>query len=138
VNPYAPTIERLPDRELIAYLTESGRVVPVSEGIVFGADAYRRMVKAIVEHLREHDTITLAQVRDLFGTSRRYAQALLEQLDERRITRRVGDERVLRNPAAGPLAPNRGGGPLAPDDGGKGGGSDTMTLDLVQLAEKLP
>jgi selenocysteine-specific elongation factor len=31
----------------------------------------------------------------MFATSRKYAQALLEHLDEQRITRRVGDERVL-------------------------------------------
>jgi len=42
--------------------------------------------------------VTLAQVRDLLGTSRKYAQALLEHMDEERITRRVGDERVLRGP----------------------------------------
>ena len=39
---------------------------------------------------------TLAQVRDTFGASRKYALALLEYLDERRVTKRVGDERVLR------------------------------------------
>ncbi len=97
-NPYAPAPERLPDRELIAYLAESGAVVPVAEGIVFDAAAYRQMVDRILAHLREQPTITLAQVRDLFGTSRRYAQALLEHLDDRRVTRRVGDERVLRSP----------------------------------------
>jgi selenocysteine-specific elongation factor len=48
--------------------------------------------------LTNHQTITLAQVRDLFGTSRKYAQAILEYLDETRVTRRVGDERVLRSP----------------------------------------
>jgi serine/threonine protein kinase len=41
------------------------------------------------------DTATLAQVRDLFDTSRKYAQAILEHLDEEGITKRVGDERVL-------------------------------------------
>ncbi len=97
-NPYAPAPEHVPDRELVAYLAESGAVVPVAEGIVFDAAAYREMVERIVAHLREQPTITLAQVRDLFGTSRRYAQALLEHLDDRRVTRRVGDERVLRSP----------------------------------------
>jgi len=37
----------------------------------------------------------------MFGTSRKYVQALLEHLDERRITQRVGDERVLREAAKG-------------------------------------
>jgi selenocysteine-specific elongation factor len=35
-------------------------------------------------------------VRDEFNTSRKYALALMERLDEQKVTRRVGDERVLR------------------------------------------
>ncbi|HLZ70289.1 MAG TPA: selenocysteine-specific translation elongation factor [Dehalococcoidia bacterium] len=97
-HPYAPAPDHLPERELIAYLAESGAVVPVAEGIVFDAAAYRLMVDGIVAHLKRHPAITLAQVRDLFGTSRRYAQALLEHLDDKRVTRRLGDERVLRSP----------------------------------------
>jgi len=101
-NPYAPAVEIMPSRELVAYLAESGEIVPVADTVVFDAAAYGRMVEAIVGHLREHGSITLAQVRDLFGTSRRYAQAVLEQLDDRRVTRRVGDERVLRTVEGGP------------------------------------
>ncbi|MEE9323948.1 MAG: SelB C-terminal domain-containing protein, partial [Dehalococcoidia bacterium] len=37
-----------------------------------------------------------AQVRDILNTSRKYALALMEHLDQVKITRRVGDERVLR------------------------------------------
>ncbi|MCD6230263.1 MAG: SelB C-terminal domain-containing protein, partial [Dehalococcoidia bacterium] len=36
-----------------------------------------------------HGSITVAQVRDLFGTSRKYALALMEYLDKQKITRRV-------------------------------------------------
>jgi selenocysteine-specific elongation factor len=54
------------------------------------------MTEQIVAHLRQERTITLARVRDMFGASRKYAQSLLEHLDQRGITRRVGDERVLR------------------------------------------
>jgi selenocysteine-specific elongation factor len=49
-----------------------------------------------VAHLRGHGKITVAEVRDMFNASRKYALALMEHLDERRVTRRVGDERVLR------------------------------------------
>jgi selenocysteine-specific elongation factor len=35
-------------------------------------------------------------VRDELGTSRKYAQALLEHLDRTRVTRRLGDAHVLR------------------------------------------
>ena len=39
------------------------------------------MVARVTEHLRAEGTVTLGQVRDMFGTSRKYAQALLEHLD---------------------------------------------------------
>jgi selenocysteine-specific elongation factor len=58
------------------------------------------MVAALQTYLREHGSITLAQTRDLFDTSRKYAQAVLEEMDARRITRREGDTRVLRETRA--------------------------------------
>jgi selenocysteine-specific elongation factor len=94
-SPYAPPTDVKLPRELLAYLVDAGRVVPVADGVVFAAEAYREMVDRVVAHLRSERSITLAQVRDMFGTSRKYAQALLDHLDSKRITRRVGDERVL-------------------------------------------
>jgi selenocysteine-specific elongation factor len=44
-------------------------------------------------YLDEHGSITLATFRDLFGTSRKYAQAVLEYFDQQKLTRRTGDER---------------------------------------------
>ena len=54
------------------------------------------MVDKIVAHLKTKGSVTVAEVRDMFGSSRKYVLALLEHLDEQKITRRVGDERVLR------------------------------------------
>ena len=71
-------------------------MVRVSDGVVFDASAYDEMVSRITAHIKERGRVTLAEVRDMFDTSRKYAQALLEYLDEKKITRRVGDERVLR------------------------------------------
>ncbi|MGQ9573215.1 MAG: selenocysteine-specific translation elongation factor [Dehalococcoidia bacterium] len=99
-NPYAPPASRLPDSDLLGYLEEKGEIVRVTDNLAFTSDAYAEMTARIVEHLKAQGTITLAQVRDMFATSRRYAQALLEHLDEQRITRRVGDERVLRRSEA--------------------------------------
>jgi selenocysteine-specific elongation factor len=98
--PYAPPTDSAPEEDLLAYLIESGDVVDLGGGIVFAAEAYREMVDAVVARLSEKGTITLAEVRDLFGNSRRYAQALIEYLDRERITLRRGDERVL-GPNAG-------------------------------------
>jgi selenocysteine-specific elongation factor len=66
----------------------------VSESVVFVASAYDKMVERVLAHIKANGKITLAEVRDLFQTSRKYAQALIEYLDEKKITRRVGDERV--------------------------------------------
>ena len=81
--------------ELVALLAEEGRVVRAPQGVVFGADVYARLASAVTEQIRGEGSITVAQARDLIGASRKYALALLERLDEEKVTRRHGDERVL-------------------------------------------
>lgn len=95
-NPYSPSNELAPEPELLNYLIERRQVVKVEDNVIFSATAYEEMVASVVERMKAQGKITLAEVRDLFHTSRKYAQALMEHLDEQRITRRVGDERVLR------------------------------------------
>ena len=93
-NPYAPSNDRLPDPDLLNLLIKQQRVVKVGD-VVFAASAYDEMEEKVTAHLKSQGKVTLAEVRDLFETSRKYAQALLEHLDEQKITRRIGDERVL-------------------------------------------
>ena len=95
-NPYAPPSDLVPESDLLNLLIEQGKVVKASDGIVFTTSAYNEMVKRITAYVEEKGKVTLAEVRDMFGTSRKYAQALLEYLDEKKITRRIGDERILR------------------------------------------
>ncbi|MFH1031976.1 MAG: selenocysteine-specific translation elongation factor [Chloroflexota bacterium] len=94
-NPYAPPGELIPEPDLLNLLVERQQVVKVSDGIVFSTRAYNEMVEKITAHIKAKGKVTLAEVRDLFQTSRKYVQALMEYLDEKKITRRVGDERVL-------------------------------------------
>ena len=94
-NPYAPPGDIMPEPELLNLLIKQRRVVKVSESVVFAASAYDEMVRKVVSHIKAKGKITLAETRDMLGTSRKYAQALLEHLDQEKITRRVGDERVL-------------------------------------------
>jgi selenocysteine-specific elongation factor len=82
--------------EVLSSLIEQGQLVKLSEDVILLAETYEEMRDRVVAHLREHGTLTVAELRDLFDTSRKYALALLGYLDEKRITRRVGDERVLR------------------------------------------
>jgi selenocysteine-specific elongation factor len=94
-TPFSPPTDRAPEGDVLAYLEGSGEVVRTGS-VIFAAEAYRELVDRIETYLKEHETITLAQARDMFGTSRKYVQALLEHLDAQHITRRVGDLRVLR------------------------------------------
>jgi len=98
-SPYAtPSVARCEEKvgpEVFNALLETGRLVRVSPDVVFLTETYREMVRRVVERLKREGRITVAQVRDMFGTSRKYALALMEHLDERKITKRVGDERVL-------------------------------------------
>ncbi len=96
--PSAPDLLRLlgGDAELLEMLVEQQQLVRISDGILFRRSDYEQMSMQIQQYAREHGSITLAQTRDLFQTSRKYAQALLEELDAQRITRREGDLRVLR------------------------------------------
>ncbi len=98
-HPYNPPSISDLDGEVIAYLEETGQIVRVSQDIAFISEAYNRMVEQVVEAICKEGPITLARVRDILGTSRRCAQALLEHLDQRRITVRIGDVRVLRQRA---------------------------------------
>jgi len=94
-NPYAPPSDLIPEPDLLNLLIERGQVVKVSSSVVFTASVYSEMVEKTVAHIRAQGKVTLGEFRDLFNTSRKYAQAFLEHLDEKKITRRVGDERVL-------------------------------------------
>jgi selenocysteine-specific elongation factor len=76
-------------------LIEQGKAVKVSDSIIFSSAAYRDMVAKITARIKSSGKITLGETRDLFGTSRKYAQALLEYLDREKITKRVGDDRVM-------------------------------------------
>lgn len=95
-NPFAPQIATVPNIDLLNLLVEEGKIVKVSETVIFARSAYQQMLDDVITHLRTHGSITVAQVRDMFGTSRKYALGLMEHLDQRHLTRRVGDERVLR------------------------------------------
>ncbi len=98
-EPYSPPTDQSVDREILAVLADQGKVVKINDSIVFAASAFEEMRGRIVEHMRaqgEQGTITVAETRTMFNTSRKYVLPLLEYLDQQQITRRVGDERVLR------------------------------------------
>ncbi|HWQ11369.1 MAG TPA: selenocysteine-specific translation elongation factor [Roseiflexaceae bacterium] len=93
-SPYSPPAPDM-DPEVLGMLLEQGEVTRVAPDVVFASETYHEMVDWVRAQIAEAGSVTLAQFRDRFGSSRKYAQALLEHLDERKVTRRVGDARVL-------------------------------------------
>lgn len=93
---FSPPTEQLPAPGLLALLVAQERVVDTGAGVIFEAGVFREMQERVVAFARQNGQVTLAETRDLFGNSRKYAQAFLEALDNRKVTRRTGDLRTLR------------------------------------------
>lgn len=82
--------------ELLNALIELNELITVSSDVIFRKQDYDLMVDRIRQEIQQKERITLSEVRDLFSTSRKYAQALLEHMDRIGITTRDGDYRKLR------------------------------------------
>jgi selenocysteine-specific elongation factor len=87
------------DDTLARHLEAAGQLVRVGDGMVVARATYDIGRRLAVEECQREGRITLARFRDLVGTSRRVAQLLLERFDADGVTRRIGDERVLRRAA---------------------------------------
>jgi selenocysteine-specific elongation factor len=83
--------------EALAELRAAGRAVRVGRAMYAHPDAIEAVIRRVRAIVAAEGGVTLARLRDELGTSRRYAQALLEHLDAERVTRRLPDDtRVLR------------------------------------------
>jgi selenocysteine-specific elongation factor len=76
-------------------LVDLGQLRQLNNDVVYATGQYEKIIQQTTDFLRQKGTINAAQTRDLFNTSRKYAIALLEHLDEIKVTRRVGDDREL-------------------------------------------
>jgi selenocysteine-specific elongation factor len=99
-QPYTPpsfkqSLEAIGE-DLVVALIETGELIQVGEDVLLQPEVYQEMREAVINHIQAHDEITLGELRDKFQTSRKYAVALLEYLDQIGITTRRGDKRVLK------------------------------------------
>lgn len=91
------SVNDLPNNpELIMYLADIGQLIRINQEIILSPLAYKGMIESISMFIKENGKVSVAEVRDKFQTSRKYALALMEYLDQQKITQRVGDERILR------------------------------------------
>jgi selenocysteine-specific elongation factor len=99
-NPFGPPSVKESQAEagedVFGALVELGQLIVVSTDVVFKKQAYEEIIKRIRSALEEKGLITLAEVRDMLGTTRKYVQAVLEHLDAIGMTTRDGDARRLK------------------------------------------
>ncbi|AEG59838.1 selenocysteine-specific translation elongation factor [Desulforamulus ruminis] len=82
-------------QEYLHYLVRQRQVIKIAEDVYFPAAIYEKARELIIDFLRRNKEISVGQTRDLLQTSRKYALPLLDSFDRERVTRRVGDNRVL-------------------------------------------
>jgi|YNPMSStandDraft_1061717.scaffolds.fasta_scaffold02502_7 selenocysteine-specific elongation factor len=98
-SPYSPPSVRdcvdMIGEDVFQALVERGDLIQVASDVVFLASTHQEMLTEVKNWIQQHGSITVAQFRDRFSTSRKFALAFLEYLDQRRITVREGDARKL-------------------------------------------
>lgn len=90
----------LPDaeeaQELLQYCLRRGILVKVADDLYFHAGAVEEAKKLLFDYLAEKGEITVGEARDVWQTSRKYALPLLEYFDRNKVTKRIGDKRVMK------------------------------------------
>jgi selenocysteine-specific elongation factor len=80
------------DPGLVRALVREGMLVDL-DGLVFAASAIDEARDRVRRALRERGSVTVADVRDLLGSTRKYVLPILSRLDAEGVTRRRGDDR---------------------------------------------
>ncbi|SHJ76419.1 selenocysteine-specific translation elongation factor [Tepidibacter formicigenes] len=70
-------------------------LIRVSDDLIYHKEYYEKALDMVKKHIKENGSLTLGNFRDLIGASRKYAMALLDDFDRNKITKRIGDKRVL-------------------------------------------
>ena len=100
-EPFSPPAPSGVSKDELRLLVRQGRLVE-SGGIHFGADAVAEAARVVARLLADQpEGVTVAEARDAWGTTRKYALALLARLDSTGVTRRRDDLRI-----AGPRLPD--------------------------------
>jgi len=90
-----PQSERGDVRQVLESLLTSGELVMLTPQVCLHGSTYSAVLEDARVHFETNGSLTLAQLRDLLGTSRKYAQALIEYFDKIHITKKDGDVHYL-------------------------------------------
>ncbi|MCA9974463.1 MAG: selenocysteine-specific translation elongation factor, partial [Anaerolineales bacterium] len=94
-SPSVKEVKAMVGEAVYLALVDLEEIRPLNADVIYAKADYTQFTGKIVAYLQRNGRINAAQVRDLLHTSRKYAIALLEHMDDVRLTRRMGDDRVL-------------------------------------------
>lgn len=83
-------------KEIIDFLIQEGEIIKLIDGILLESKNYDIMKNKLIEFLKINGSISIAQVRELLGISRKYIIPLLNKMDEEKITQRKENVRILK------------------------------------------
>jgi selenocysteine-specific elongation factor len=105
-----PRPDELPERlrlpreridPVLTHLLQTGALVTVSDKVILHREAIESSRAALEAYLRKAGRLPAGLFKDILGTTRKYSIPLLEYWDRMGLTRREGDDRVLREPRPG-------------------------------------
>ena len=82
-------------RQIMQSLVENNTLIKINDDTIMHTDYYSKALELLKKFVQDNSDITLSQFRDLLNTSRKYALPLLEFFDQNKITKRIGEKRVL-------------------------------------------
>jgi len=88
-------VDKTRAQKIVTLLLRDRVLVKLADDLVFHRDTLDGLRRQVIANKAKTPKLSVPQFKDLFGISRKYAIPLLEYLDRERVTRRVGDERVI-------------------------------------------
>jgi selenocysteine-specific elongation factor len=92
-------------KDLFEVCIAEGYLVAITQDMYLHSDMEAQMRRLLTEKLAAGPPLTVAEIRDLLGTTRKYAVPLCEYLDRIGLTQRDGDRRVLASVSSAQTAP---------------------------------
>ena len=82
--------------EILKFMIANNQICKISEELYFAKSVIDELQNKLVDFLTTNSQITLGEFKDLTNTSRKFTIPLLEYFDKIKVTKRVGEVRVLR------------------------------------------
>jgi selenocysteine-specific elongation factor len=79
--------------DMLKLMSKEGTLVRINDSMYIAASAYNELIARLKAFFSRKPDMTVAEFRDILGTTRKYALPFLEYLDSNKITLRVGDVR---------------------------------------------